>query len=244
MIIVAHRGDSAHAPENTLAAFQRAWKKGADAIELDVHLTRDKRIAVIHDEHAQRTTACDQFVRDMTLQELQAHSAGRWFHPAFAAEKVPALEQVLAQVPAGKRVFIEIKCAPDIVPYLKRVVDRSGLAADQVVILSFSLQVLRAARPVFKSMELLWNVDMRRSTLKRWTPSISQLIRTARQERLDALGIRYCSGVTAEFVRTLRDTPLRLFIWTTDSLRNARKLERMGVDYLAMNDPAVYLDAR
>lgn len=108
-LVIAHRGDSAHAPENTLAAFEKAVGTGVDYIELDVHLSRDDRVIVIHDETVDRTTDGHGRVADLTLAHLQALDAGSWFGAAFARERVPTLEQVLAKMKGRAKVFIELK---------------------------------------------------------------------------------------------------------------------------------------
>src|SRR3954468_15593010 len=120
MVIIAHRGASRDAPENTLAAVRLAWAQHADAVEIDVHLTRDGRLAVIHDPDTQRTTGVPRIVAQSTFAELSELDAGAWKNARFAGEKIPALEDVLAVVPDGKRLFVEIKGGPEVVPELRR----------------------------------------------------------------------------------------------------------------------------
>jgi glycerophosphoryl diester phosphodiesterase len=93
--IFAHRGSKGNRPENTLAAFAEAVRVGSDGIELDVHLTRDKQLVVIHDESLERTTNGAGLVRNMTFEEIQHYSAGAWFAAQYENEKVPLLSQVL-----------------------------------------------------------------------------------------------------------------------------------------------------
>ena len=90
-VIFAHRGASSHAPENTLAAFQLAIDQGAEAIELDVQLTRDQEVVVFHDVHLDRTTNGSGKVKDLTLSELKSYNAGIAFNPAYQNEKIPTL---------------------------------------------------------------------------------------------------------------------------------------------------------
>ena len=101
--IVAHRGASHDAPENTLPALRLAWEQGADASEFDVYLTKDGRVAVIHDKDTKRVAAVDKRVADQTLAELKALDVGRWKAPRFAGTTVPTLEEMLADVPDGKQ---------------------------------------------------------------------------------------------------------------------------------------------
>lgn len=94
MHIIGHRGASAYAPENTFAAFEKARELGADFIELDVQLTKDGKLAVIHDDKVDRTTNGTGFVRHFTMKELKKFDAGSWFSPSFQGEKIPDLEDV------------------------------------------------------------------------------------------------------------------------------------------------------
>lgn len=108
-LILGHRGASASAPENTLAAFQRAFELGADGIELDVTLTKDGAAVVLHDDRVDRTSNGKGLVSEMTLAEIQRLDAGSWFDAKFRGEKFPTLEQVLDTVPRDKLINIELK---------------------------------------------------------------------------------------------------------------------------------------
>lgn len=119
-VIIAHRGNSAHAPENTLASFESAVQAGADWVELDVHLTADGEAIVIHDETVDRTTSGKGAVRDRTTAQLQALDAGSWFDPKFAGERLPTLDQVLARMKGRAPVLIELKHVQDAERLLRR----------------------------------------------------------------------------------------------------------------------------
>src|SRR3954447_14069494 len=102
--IIGHRGASHDAPENTLASFRLGWAQGADANELDIRLTRDAQVVVFHDVTTRRITGLDLPVAAQTLAQLQALDAGGWKDAAWAGEKIPALADVFATVPEGKRL--------------------------------------------------------------------------------------------------------------------------------------------
>jgi glycerophosphoryl diester phosphodiesterase len=106
-VIFAHRGASAHAPENTLAAFELALEQGADAIELDAKLSADGHVVVIHDATVDRTTGAHGRVKDMSLAELRVLSAGSFFSSHFSTEKIPMLEEVFEAL--GKRLFVNVE---------------------------------------------------------------------------------------------------------------------------------------
>ena len=108
--IIAHRGFSSQAPENTLSAFRLAWERGADACETDLHLTKDGNIVVTHDENLKRVSGEDKSVAHSALKELLTLDVGSWMGPKWKGEKIPTLDQALATMPVGKkRFFLEIK---------------------------------------------------------------------------------------------------------------------------------------
>ena len=111
-LIIGHRGFRARYPENTMSSFEAAAAAGAGMIELDVHLTRDRRLAVIHDETLSRTTSGEGNVADCTMDQLKSLDAGTWFTPEFADEKIPELGEVLAWACTRLMVNIEIKSDP------------------------------------------------------------------------------------------------------------------------------------
>ena len=120
-LIVAHRGDVRSAPESTLAAFDSAIVSGADAIEFDVHFTRDGELVVCHDYYLGRTVDASGYIGDYTLAELRALDAGSWFDARFAGERMPTLSEVLD---LGKgRLRFEIEMRTPNVPFLRRLID-------------------------------------------------------------------------------------------------------------------------
>lgn len=108
-IVVAHRGSSGSAPENTLTAIHRAVEQGADMVEVDVRMTRDFFLVVLHDQDIRRTTNGEGLVWDYTLQELRTFDAGSWFSPKFKGERIPTLRQVMDALPPHVALNIEVK---------------------------------------------------------------------------------------------------------------------------------------
>ena len=124
--IIAHRGASYLAPENTLASTLLAWKLKADAVEVDVYLSKDNRIVVIHDRTTKRTSGVNLNVAQTTAEELRQLDVGRFKNKKYAGEKIPFLEEIIATVPPKKKLYVEVKCGPEIVPLLKQVIEQSG----------------------------------------------------------------------------------------------------------------------
>ncbi len=110
-VVFAHRGAKKYAPENTLASFQKALELGAQALELDITLSKDGEVVVIHDDSVERTTNGKGAIADLNLEEIKKLDAGAWFSKGFVGEKIPTLEEVLALVQGKALINIEIKNA-------------------------------------------------------------------------------------------------------------------------------------
>jgi glycerophosphoryl diester phosphodiesterase len=151
-LIMGHRGAMGTAPENTMASFKQAVELGVEAIELDVHLSKDGKLVVIHDETVDRTTDGTGEVAELTLAELKALDAGSSFDPKFAGERIPTLEEVLAWAKDVVPVVIEVKFnkhLQQIVQATVAEVERLG-AADRVAVISFDHNVsfgVKSLRP-------------------------------------------------------------------------------------------------
>ena len=147
--IIAHRGASHDAPENTLAAMELAWEQGADAIELDLHLSKDGEIIVMHDPDTKRTTGVVGKIVDLTGVSWRSWMLAPGCIRASRTERIPSLQSLLQTVGPGKRVFIEIKCGPEIMPRLKEVLTRVNLPPERMVIIGFGLETMAAAKEMF-----------------------------------------------------------------------------------------------
>lgn len=223
--IWAHRGYSAVAPENTLAAFRAAETAGADGIELDIQLSRDGIPVVLHDETVDRTTDGRGTASDFTLPELRELDAGFWFDPAFAGEPLPSLEEVLAWAEGRLRLNLEIKAAAagrailDLLPSFPRV---------RLLISSFDhslLESLHRARPELPLGFLLDSYFWRRA-LGRATACGAESL-NPRHDRLSRPLLAAC-----------RKQGLAVYPWTIDDPRQAVRLWRQGVSGVFTNDPA------
>ncbi len=124
--VIAHRGASAYAPENTVVAFQRAIDMRADWFELDCRLSRDGHVVILHDNDLKRTTNCEGTVADKTLAELKTLDAGSWFSPDFAGEPIPTLGEALDLAKDRIGVYIEIKSCADDGPLIQQLLEIIG----------------------------------------------------------------------------------------------------------------------
>ena len=154
MLIVGHRGASGHAPENTLASFERAIEIGVDAIELDVHLSRDGHLVVIHDQNLARTTNGQGLVHEHDLAELQVLDAGSWFGPEYAGERIPTFEQTLEHIGARVPLQVEIKGRTEGVTEATIAALTARGLLETSMITSFHLDLLPLARALAPTVEI------------------------------------------------------------------------------------------
>jgi glycerophosphoryl diester phosphodiesterase len=243
MEIIAHRGASHDAPENTLAAVNLGWQQGADAVEVDVQFSKDGRLVVIHDADTRKTAGARGRIAERTLAELRALDVGRWEHPKWAGERIPTLEEVLATVPDGKRLFVEIKCGPDGLREFVSVFKRSGRKPEQVVLIGFDRSTMAAFKRALGRLEVCWVVKFRRTWRGVWSPTVNTLIRHATESGLDGLDLGAQGPLDSTFAKKVHAAGLKLYVWTVDSPARARQLRSAGVDGLTTNRPG-WLRAR
>lgn len=235
--IIAHRGFSAQAPENTLAAFNLAWESKADGCELDLHLTADQKIVILHDATTQRTGTANHVVAETDAATLTAIDVGSWKNPKFAGEKIPTLDQALATLPTGKqRFFIEVKCGPEVVPFLARTLTPLKERADQLVIISFNRQVCAAAKQVLPWLKVYQLASYRKRGSDK-TADLAALISNAQADGLDGLNLGRDWPWTPDMVSTIRRAELGLFVWTVNDPQEAKRLAALGVDGITTDDP-------
>jgi glycerophosphoryl diester phosphodiesterase len=233
--IIAHRGASHDAPENTLAAFRLAFEQGADAAECDIYLTKDGKIAVLHDKDTKRVAGVDKKVVDQTLDELRALDVGTWKAAKFAGEKIPTLPELLAIIPKGKRLYIEVKCGPEIMPELKRVLAEAKLAPNQTPIISFSTAVVAAAKKDLPDLKAYWIVSV---TSKKKTWTLDELIQKGSEIKADGLDLSADPMITADFVKSAEAAKLPVFVWTVNDPAVAKAMIAAGVKAVTTDRPA------
>lgn len=232
LFVTAHRGFSGAAPENTLAAFEAAIAAGVDMIELDVHLSRDGRLVVIHDDTLNRTTDGRGNVADKTLAELQALDAGSWFDPRFAGEKIPTLAQVLVLTRGRTLLNIELKKGKNF-PYTMEElaertleeVERAGML-DKVLFSSFDpaaidrIQALNPRLPVGLITQKAWATPEEAGGGKAY-PTLNSLYK----------------NLNAENVRLAHSRGVRIHAWTVNTPEEMEQVIGLGVDGIITNHP-------
>jgi glycerophosphoryl diester phosphodiesterase len=238
-VIFAHRGASAHAPENTLAAFELALAQQADALELDVKLSADGYAVVIHDATVDRTTGSPGRVKDLTLAQLQSLDAGSFFSERYRGEKIPTLEEVFDAV--GKRTFINVELT------------NYGTPRDQLVetvctlVKKFALQ-----KHVMFSSFYAWNLSKARAyipEIPRGLLAFSGLLGAWARSFGFAFGNHqalhpYLNDVSSQQVQRVHRLNRRIHVWTVNAADDMRRLFHWGVDGIFTDDPQLAAQVR
>jgi len=234
--IIAHRGESYDAPENTLAAVNLAWERNADAVEVDVHLTKEGEIVVIHDDNTLRTAHKYGKIANQTLEELRRLDVGTYKGKRWAKEKIPMLGEVLDTVPAGKRLFIEIKSDIRILEELKHVLENSSISPEQVVLIGMDLTTMGTIKKGLSRYQVCWVCAMKdgKDMHTEGNPGEGLIVR-ARQAGLDGLDIEASKEVDEDFIARVKSAGMKLYVWTVNEPGEARRLFEEGVDGIATN---------
>ena len=235
--IIAHRGASGDAPENTLSAMKLAWAQGADAIELDLWLSKDGKLVVFHDADTKRFDKRPRKVPELTWEELQQLDVGSWKGAQFKGEHIPTLESILATIPPGKRAVLEIKCGPEILPELKRVLAESGKGSNELAVITFRHDTLVESRKVFPELDHFFLHGYKKDPATGQLPKLADMIRLAREANAQGLDLHFDWPITKSFVDTLRLQGLKLIAWTVNDPALANRLIEAGVDGITTDRP-------
>ena len=236
--IVAHRGASGAAPENTVAAFKLAWEQGADACELDLYLTADGQIAILHDKDTKRTTGVSMLVAEAKLAALRELDAGTWKDAKYAGEKIPTLAESLATLPVGKqRFFLEIKCGPEVVPVLAKELEAWKPRAAQLCIIAFNEAVAVESKKAMPWMKV-YRLSSEQTKDKK-PVDLDALIKKTQAQKLDGLDLGSKWAWDESLVKKVRAAGLELYVWTINDPVAAKRLASLGVDGITTDEPVL-----
>ena len=253
-LVIAHRGASAQAPENTLPAFQLAWEQGADGIEADFLLTKDGHIVCFHDKDTKRLAGRPLNVADATLEELRKFDVGSiqpqaaeralrsWNGDKYKDVRIPTIAEVFATVPRGKKIFIEIKCGPEIIDPLLRELASSGLTHDQVVVIGFDSAVLKSLKERDPKWQTGWlcSFEKRANGTPRLAPA--QILKTVTE--INALALMSGGGdVDKDLLAKIRIVGIEHYVWTINDPKPAAAYRAQGADAIITDVPAEMLAA-
>ena len=219
--IIAHRGASAHAPENTIAAFQLALEQGADGIELDVMLSKDGHLVVIHDDTVDRTTGGKGYVRDMNLEELKSLDAGE-------GQSIPTLDEVFEEFGGRLIINVELKNYTSVfdgLPIETAKLVKKHQLGESVIVSSFNPFNLPRFHARMPEVDL--GLLTQPNTAKKWV---------WRLFKYDALHPHF-SDVDQVLIAALHSRNRKVNVWTVDEPSEIQRLAALEVDSIITNDP-------
>lgn len=225
--IIAHRGASYIAPENTVASAELAWEKGADAVEVDIYLTKDNKVICIHDSNTKRTTGEDHKVSETDSKILRTLDAGSFKDPKYKGEKLPLLKEIIKTVPKGKELVVEIKCKSEILPYLEKEVKRYQ-KKNVFTFICFDFPTISDTKKVFPSNSCYWlcsNAGLLEKNFDKVSPA-----------GIEGVSLSW-NIINENVINKARNLNLEVYSWTVDDPVEAKRLIPLGVKGITTNRP-------
>lgn len=240
-VLVAHRGASLDAPENTMASFELAWKNGAGRVEGDFWLTADKRIVCIHDPTTERTAPAQPVldVREVNCSDLDGYDVGSWKGVEFSGIRIPLLDEILSRMPEGGQIYIEIKQkSTEIITVLLETIEASPVDLSQVILISFTSEIVKLSKQLAPDLKafLLYDPDgdeVEDAELL----TTEELIALAHDIRADGVDLGNSERIDAVYAKKIRDAGLELHVWTVNTLDDALRFAGLGFQSITTDRP-------
>lgn len=239
--IIAHRGESADAPENTLASINLAWERNVKAVEIDVRLTADHQIAVIHDKNTFRISGKWMNVSRSSLKKLKSVDVGLFKNENWKGESIPSLAEILDTVPQDGKLIIEIKSKHFNLSYLQKELQNSALNHSQIEILSFHRKLLAKLKRIMPQYKALWLLHLD-YFWPHWMLCFhpKKIIRKVKKSSLDGVNLWAGKLITKQIISDFKQEGLLVYFWTINNFKKATRLLDDGADAIT-SDKASYL---
>ncbi len=237
-LVIAHRGDSMSAPENTLAAYQMAYEANAEMIETDVNITKDGHLVIIHDGTLDRTTNFTGYVHDYTLVELRKADAGSWFSPEFTGERIPTIEEAMEFAKkSGIYMCFEVKGrgSPRSLDIATRLIEtiRKYDAFESTFLSSYYHDSLAAAKKM--APQLMLAPERLPDDVE---PDIPEALRQAKELGAEVLQLHY-KYLYPEVIKAMREADIALWVWPTTTEDEITPALATGADGVMGDNPAL-----
>ncbi|MBQ7404344.1 MAG: glycerophosphodiester phosphodiesterase [Lentisphaeria bacterium] len=241
---ISHRGESADAPENTLPAFKLAMERDTDGMETDIHLTADNVLICCHDADTLRTCQGESYIIEETnwdvLKKLDASSS----RSGFGEVRLPLFSETLKYLGKGKVYYVEIKENDlRVMDAMIREVDAAGVEREQIVMISFHADVVKAYKEKYPEMKALWLYSFGSEADKSYREKTEDVLRIAKETNADGVDIWIApSEISPEFVQKFHDAGLLFAVWTIDQYVLAKRWADAGADAITSNCAAKVRD--
>lgn len=227
--IIAHRGASGEQPENTVAAFQRAWDLGVEGCELDVRVSRDGHVVVMHDDNTKRITGVDKAVADQTLAELKQLDAGH-------GQRIPTLKEAMATIPPGRTLVVEIKTGIETVPTVAAAI-RAGRPSNATILLQgFNPDVLQALATAVPDAPAYWTADPPLDDQDQPLPYPKNVVDEAVRRKFAGLAL-LAPSVDDGLLAAARDAGILVDVWTLNDVASLSAWSGREVRWMETDRP-------
>ena len=230
---ISHRGESADAPENTLAAFKLSQERQTDGMECDVHLSTDGKVMVCHDMTTFRMGDRMLNVEKSSSQKIREVNVSSVFNRKYPDEKIPFLEETFQYLGENRLFFIELKGTnPDLVPAVKNIVKNSGIPSEQIVFISFSKTLIKLIKQLMPEYRTLFLDNLLRHTGR---ASIREVLQEIEETFADGIDAGIHPDIDAELINAVHQAGKIFAVWTVDNPFQAGQLIELGVDFITSN---------
>ncbi|UOB17264.1 glycerophosphodiester phosphodiesterase family protein [Abyssalbus ytuae] len=224
---IAHRGASWLAPENTLASVNLAWKLNADAVEIDIHLSKDNKLMVIHDSNTLKTSGAKHKIKTTHSELLRKLDVGISKDPEFKGERIPFLEEVIKTIPPDKKLVIELKSRKETIPFLKKTVTNSN-KQKQLVFICFDWDTITELKKTFPENDCYWLSNNRSEVLRK--------LNKVAENNLNGIDLKY-SIIDSTIMQKATQLNLDVIAYTVNKPLEAKRLITLGVKGITTDKP-------
>jgi len=231
-LIIAHRGESYDAPENTLGSINLAWERDDDAVEIDVQLTKDEKIVVIHDKTTLRTGGKLKRVSSNNYNELLKIDMGILKGNEWINERIPLFDEVINTMPKAKILFIENKSDDRIVNPLKQLIEQKNINPDQIKFIGFDINTMKLIKDSLPKFESYWIVE---GKYYKGKSDLEETIAKCKSTGLDGLDVQAKKFLSKAVIQTVKKSDLKIYTWTVDDPARAKQLYLDGIDGITTN---------
>jgi glycerophosphoryl diester phosphodiesterase len=231
-LIIAHRGESYDAPENTLASINLAWKRDADAVEIDVQLTKDEKIVLIHDKTTLRTGSKYKRIASNNYDELLKIDVGKIKDIKWKDEKIPLLDNVIDTIPKNKILFVEIKSDKRIIKQLQNLIEQKNISPAQIKFIGFNIITMKQLKEAFPEIGAYWIVEGKDYKSK---VNLKETIRKCKSAKLDGLDVQVRKYLNKDVIHSVKNSGLSIYTWTVDESERAKQLRIDCIDGITTN---------
>ena len=230
-MIIVHRGEPKLAPENSLSAINKAWANGAKAVEIDIHLTSDNEIVVIHDRHTGRTGNKKYYISRSSLKKIKNVDIGIKNFSGFSGERIPALKEVLCTIPDDCKLIIEIKSNDQIIQPLTELIIKSEISNNQLEFVAFNLKTISNLKSALPWHKMLWLLEMDYFWPK-WLvcTNKARIIKALEKNNLDGINVWAGKLLNEQFIDFFKKEGYWVYAWTINDPLQAKKLLGYNID--------------